>query len=426
VDFFVLQDADGIRDLGCGEHAIVEAKKVLDALEDVRLIVDDEADVVASVKDLLRLEYRVLGATRASEGLALLDTEKVDVVMTDQRMPEMTGVELLERAREKHPDAMRLLFTGYADVRAVIDAINRGSVYRYITKPWDPDELVAIIREACERHDLIADRRRLIDELQAKNTDLESANAELKRADQLKNAFIRVASHELRTPLTILMGISDLALRLGNAAEPLAEWIGRIYGASRRLQHLVDQLVVMLGAGQFERKVERQTADLARLVRKAADDVRPFLEIRRQSLTVDVPEDAAAPATVDVDEEKIRDCVNHLLLNAIKFTPDGGRIAVSARREPDGSAEIRVTDTGVGIEPGALSRVFDRFFTEFDVSHHSSGHFEHGKKGIGLGLSVVKAFVEMHGGTVTADSEVGKGTTFTIRLPAAAASGKES
>src|SRR5688572_9331906 len=101
------------------------------------LVVDDEADVVASVKDLLRLEYKVLGATRAADGLALLEQngDGVHVVMTDQRMPEISGVELLTRVRERWPDAIRLLFTGYADIRAVVDAINQGNVYRYITKP---------------------------------------------------------------------------------------------------------------------------------------------------------------------------------------------------------------------------------------------------------------------------------------------------
>src|SRR4051794_31624434 len=149
------------------------------------LVVDDEIDVVASVKDLLRLDYKVLGATRAADGLAILDREPVHVVMTDQRMPEITGVQLLEKVRDKHPDAMRLLFTGYADVRAVVDAINRGNVYRYITKPWDPDELMAIIREACDRYDLIEERRQLVEELKAKNAELEQANLELKRSDQL-------------------------------------------------------------------------------------------------------------------------------------------------------------------------------------------------------------------------------------------------
>src|SRR3989440_5010897 len=143
------------------------------------LVVDDESDVVASVKDLLRLDYKVLGATRAAEGLAMLDREPVHVVMTDQRMPDITGVELLQQVREKHPDAMRLLFTGYADIRAVIDAINRGNVYRYIAKPWDPEELQAVVRDAVERHDLIAERQRLIAALQQANEELGRVNAEL-------------------------------------------------------------------------------------------------------------------------------------------------------------------------------------------------------------------------------------------------------
>src|SRR5271155_4440877 len=111
------------------------------------LVVDDEPDVVKSVQDLLRLDYRVLGATRASDAMELMRREEIHLVMTDQRMPEMTGVEFLRKVRGEYPEAVRLLFTGYADIRAVIDAINQGNVYRYITKPWDPEELQSLIRE---------------------------------------------------------------------------------------------------------------------------------------------------------------------------------------------------------------------------------------------------------------------------------------
>jgi signal transduction histidine kinase len=150
-------------------------------------------------------------------------------------------------------------------------------------------------------------------------------------------------------------------------------------------------------------------------VRRAIEDVRPFAEIRGQTLNVDVP---AEPTVTEVDESKIRDSVNHLLLNAIKFTPDNGSITARAARDgADGGAIIQVSDTGCGIDPEAVRHVFDRFFTEFDVSRHSSGHFEYGKKGLGLGLSVVKSFVEMHGGRVDVESKLNQGTTFTIRLP---------
>src|SRR4051794_32129113 len=239
----------------------------------VLLVVDDEPDVVQSVRDLLRREYQVYGATSAGQGMEVLHDREVHLVMADRRMPGTTGVEFLARVRREHPDAVRLLFTGYADVKAVIDAINEGYVYRYLTKPWDPGELEAVLRQAGEHYDLLAERRRLL-------ADLRARNEELRQANELKEAFIRVASHELRTPLTILLGLPELALRtpgLGPAAEG---YFQRIHKAGLRLHRLVEQLIKMLQAGQFERPLERRPTDLAALVREAADDVRPFVQQR--------------------------------------------------------------------------------------------------------------------------------------------------
>jgi signal transduction histidine kinase len=378
------------------------------------LVVDDEPDVVQSVQDLLRLDYRVLGTTHAREALQILKEEEVHIIMTDQRMPEMTGVELLRQIRGEHPDAIRLLFTGYADIKAVIDAINHGNVYRYISKPWDPDELQTIIRQAAQQYDLIVERKRLLAELQIKNRELASANAELLQANELKEAFIRVASHELRTPLTILFGLVQLALRTPGLGPPIREWLSRMQAACERLNRLVDQLIKMLSARQFDRPLERRPTDLAALVNQTAQDVRPFLEQRRQELSLDLAPDLG---TLAVEPDKMRDSLDNLLLNAIKFTPDGGRIQVGAKRKTDGGVEIRVTDSGVGIDAASLPHLFKTFFTELDVTRHSSGHFEFGRRGLGLGLSMVKAFVEMHGGNVAVTSEPGKGSSFVLTLP---------
>lgn len=372
------------------------------------LVVDDEPDVVQSVQGLLRLEFRVLGATRAREGLEILQREEVHVVMSDQRMPEMTGVEFLSRVKGEHFDAIRLLFTGYADIRAVIDAINQGNVFRYITKPWDPDELQSIIRQATQQYDLLVERKRLLAELQVKNRELEKAN-------ELKAAFIRVASHELRTPLTILCGLSELALMTPNVPEPLLEWLRSIDQAGRRLNRLTNQMLKMLQAGQFERPLRRQPTDLAALIRQAVDDVKPFTKQRQQELALDL---APNLGSLDIEAEMIRDSIDHLLLNAVKFTPDRGQIHVSARRTVTGDAEIAVRDEGIGIEAASLAHVFDSFFTEFNVSRHSSGHYEFNRRGLGLGLALVKAFVEIHGGRVAVTSTPGQGTTFTVTLPA--------
>jgi signal transduction histidine kinase len=380
------------------------------------LVVDDEPDVVKSVQDLLRYDYKVLGATSAAEGLKVLEGNEVHVVMTDQRMPETTGVEFLTHIRGEHPDAIRLLFTGYADIRAVIEAINQGNVFRYLTKPWDPDELQAVIRQGCERYDMIVERKHLMGELREKNEELQRTNDELVKSNQLKQAFIQVASHELRTPLTILLGLSRLATKSPQLNEPVKGWVERIEGAGKRLQLLVDQIISMLVAGKFEAVCQPTETDLAKLFNNSADDVRPFTELRGQKLDLDLSPDLGSMA---IEAPRIRDAINHLLLNAIKFTPDGGRIGLAASRTGDGGVMVRVSDTGAGIPPDEREKLFTPFFTGFDVSKHSSGHFEHGRKGLGLGLSVVKAFIEMHGGRIDVDSEVGKGTTFTVTLPPA-------
>lgn len=379
------------------------------------LVVDDEPDLVHSVQDLLRFEYRVLGATRAAEGLKIMESEQVQVVMTDQRMPEMTGVEFLRRLRESHPDAIRLLFTAYADIKAVTDAINQGSVYRYITKPFEPQELLATLRQAVEHYDLLAERKRLLGELQEKNQQLEGANQELRQANELKKAFIKVASHELRTPLTIVLGMADLARRTPDVPAPVNHWLERIYVGSVRLNERIDLMIKMLLGDHFERLLVRKEVDVGELFRGVAAEMATFTEQRRQHLEVESP---APPLTISVEEDKLRDSIFQLLVNAIKFTPDGGTIRLSAARRADGGTELRVADTGVGIDPASLARIFDPFFTRFDVSKHSSGIFEFDRRGLGLGLSVAKAFVEMHGGQIHAASELGKGSTFTIVLPA--------
>lgn len=371
------------------------------------LVVDDEAEVVNSLQDLLRFDYRVLGACRASEGLKLVQNEEVHIVMSDQRMPEMSGIEFLQQLRDLHPDIVRLLFTGYADIKAVIDAINQGSVFRYITKPWDVDELLTVLRQAGERYDMVQERKSLLAELQEKNRQLVAANA-------LKEAFIKVASHELRTPLTIIMGLTELAQLTPGADEQHQRWLDDIHKGSMRLSRLIDQMIKLLMAGRFERPLNRVEASLADLMRQAAGDVAAFVARRKQTLEVDAPADLGVVA---VEPDKLRDSMAHLLLNAVKFTPDGGRISLSGRSFPDGGVEIRVSDTGIGLDKQSLSRLFEPFFTGFDVSRHSSGVFEFDRRGLGLGLSLVKAFVEMHGGRVSAQSEQGKGSTFVITLP---------
>jgi formate hydrogenlyase transcriptional activator len=128
----------------------------------VLLVVDDEPAIIRSVQDLLRPEYRVIGAASAEEALALLSRKDVHLLLTDQRMPDMSGVELLRRAHKAHPDVVAMLFTAYADLRTLIEAVNQGHIFRYIPKPWEPEELRAAVRQAAEHYEARTEHGRLL------------------------------------------------------------------------------------------------------------------------------------------------------------------------------------------------------------------------------------------------------------------------
>ena len=117
------------------------------------LIVDDEPDILLSLKGLLRRDFELHTAESGEQALEILRDHSIHVIMTDQRMPGMTGVELMNQAKIAHPEAVRIVFTGYADIKAVVEAINTGGLFRYITKPWDPDELIEVLHEAANRYD---------------------------------------------------------------------------------------------------------------------------------------------------------------------------------------------------------------------------------------------------------------------------------
>jgi response regulator RpfG family c-di-GMP phosphodiesterase len=117
------------------------------------LVVDDEPDVCDSVHDLLRREFRVLKARSAAEGYKLMETNEVHIIMTDQRMPTVSGVELLSKVRLGHPTAVRMLFTGYADLDSIVAAINQGHIYQFLKKPWAPEELERAVREAANEYE---------------------------------------------------------------------------------------------------------------------------------------------------------------------------------------------------------------------------------------------------------------------------------
>ena len=149
------------------------------------LIVDDEPNVCDSVHDLLRREFRVLKANSAEEGYQLMQEEEVHIVMSDQRMPQISGVELLTKVKSRYPHAIRMLFTGFADVESIIAAINQGHVFQFLKKPWQPEELETAVRQAAAEFDRLSqtaeEKERLNSQIDNLQTRVGALEAELRR-----------------------------------------------------------------------------------------------------------------------------------------------------------------------------------------------------------------------------------------------------
>lgn len=161
------------------------------------LLVDDEPEILFSLRGLLRHDFEVHTAAGGAEALAILRQHPIHLIMSDQRMPGMTGVELLRQAQGECPEAIRIIFTGYADIKAVVDGVNQGRIYRYLTKPWDPEELVVVLRQACEHYEQASERQRLLLDLKEHLTRCQTFLASLSPGAAEASALARAGSELL-------------------------------------------------------------------------------------------------------------------------------------------------------------------------------------------------------------------------------------
>ncbi len=246
-------------------------------------------------------------------------------------------------------------------------------------------------------------------ELQEKNRLLEDSFGKLKELDRLKSNFLATMSHELRTPLTSVIGYSEMMLEgLGG---PLTgeqrEYLGIIMEKGENLLQLITSIldITKIEAGRV--RLVFSEVDLGQVMRDAISTVLPHG--RKKGLTLLV-EAAPGLPKVSCDREKLRQCLINLVSNAVKFTPAGGSVTLSAREAPHGRVEVSVVDTGIGIPAEHIARVWDVFYQVDGSSTREYG-------GAGLGLAIVKSFVEAHGGEVRVRSQPSQGSTFSLVLP---------
>lgn len=348
------------------------------------LYIDDEENNLTSFKATFRREYEIYTANSATEGLRILQNIDIPIIIADQKMPNMTGVEFFQSISKTFPDAMRILLTGYTDIDALADAINHGDVYRYIQKPWNDLEIHNSIKNA---HD--AYRGKI--NLRNKVIELEKTNDEL-------NRFIYSISHELRAPLVSVIGIVNL-VKLENMYNSSGEYWSLIETCSNKLDYYIQKTLQYY---KNNKAVEE----------KAEIDFKSLID---ELVAVHSYTDIDTNFTVNVDQKiefkgdlfRIEVILGNLISNAIKYQKIdelNKRVTINVTVKSN-LAEITINDNGMGILNEHLEKIFVQFFKS--KVHHGSG----------LGLFIVKEALNKINGRISVSSTIDSGTTFTITIP---------
>ncbi len=366
----------------------------------VVLYVDDDRANLLAFRAIAEPTYEVVVAKSGDEALQLIvQNPDIAVLMADQRMPGMSGIDLCERVQASHPDIVRMLVTAYSDLQAAIAAINRGHVSRYLHKPWNAEELLVTLRDAVERYRL----KVTVQELQIR----------IAQSERLYALGVLTASigHELRTPLSIVSANVQFARRAlhealsAQAGKPgggsMQEVEAALIDAEEGAQRLIDIADSILLSSRSE-PGDREPVDLSHVLHSVLRLTRSEATHRARLLIAQ-----SAKPRIYGSATRVGQVLLNLVLNALQALPDRPmeRNEVKlALDEKDGRAIVEVADNGVGIEPGNLAHIFDPFFTTK-------------KKGTGLGLAISKQIVEEMGGQIHVESRPGIGTRFRISWP---------
>ncbi len=363
------------------------------------LCVDDEPMLLQGLMTLLGRHFDVTGVTSGSGALRVLTDEgPYAVVISDYAMPGMNGAEFLAQAYAASPDTARILLTGHASLDRVIAVVNQGSVFRILTKPCEPSELMRSVEDALEYTDRTTNERALAQH------KLESMASHLVRAERLASlgTMAGAIGHEINnvlTPLLDAMATIDDCQAQGRL--PQREDI-------RALQVGVEHLIVharnLLQLGRPPRPASRAETDLRASVGDVLGMLRAGGLLRNAQIRIDVPDD---PVWVGVDKTPVDQVIVNLVKNALEaFAGEPApRIEISIARQPP-FAECSISDNASGIAEAALPMLFEPYYTTKPP-----------ERGTGLGLFVVRRIAQDAGGDVAVRSEVGRGTTFVVRLP---------
>ena len=354
------------------------------------LIIDDEEVVLDSCIQILDGSgHMVQTAPNGMAGLKLVDEFNPDLVFIDLKMPGMPGMEVLERVTELDATIVTVVITGFATVGSAVDAMKKGA-YDFLPKPFTPEEFRLITRRSLERRKLILE------------------TIALRREKELmREQFASIVSHELKAPLgAVQQNLFALEFELTdtlNVAQK--EKVQRLKTRIDDMLKLINSWLRVISVDISKLKESFRQISVNLPISKALENVES-LATRKDIEVVTSISDALSP--VQGDELSLSEAFVNILGNAIKYSRDGSNVTVKA--EEDGNEiVVSIKDSGIGIAPDDLPHIFDGFYRG-KGSEVAGGH--------GIGLAVSRQIVEAHNGSIAVDSEMGKGSTFVIRLPA--------
>ncbi len=375
------------------------------------LYVDDEVMSLRNFERAFGDSFRILTAENAQEGLRLLreHREEIGVLMTDERMPGERGVWLLEKARGLEPRILRILVTAYADMQVAISAVNDGSIYKYVTKPWDPPVLHTLLRRALdfylvqrERDKLLGEKLVMLNNMMIADRVVSLGLLAAGMSHHIRNALVAVKTFLELTPLKLKEEGVDV-----DASRHLDFWGHYWRNALAQIERINDMLKDLWAAAERPSAEFSDEVGLSGILKSVVEKLGPKLRELEVTVEVRIPGDLPL---MRVDRKKFERLFELLFEDELVFLPRGSRITVSADvtegrfNEPEIRIEVR--DNGPGLPQESLRTIFD----PFSVRNNSPSEY-------GIRLMACFFIVHYHRGNIVAQSAEGKGTTFTLRLP---------
>ena len=351
------------------------------------LYVDDEENNLISFRASFRNLYQISTAISVAKAEELLKNETFHVILADQRMPLITGVQFFEQIRNKYPDPLRILITGYTDINAAIDAINKGEVFRFLYKPWDPALVESVIMQA---YDIYHTRF----ELKQRNLELEKAYEELDK-------FVYSASHDLRAPLMSVLGITNLAL-METDVPSQNEYLELIRQSVKKLDIFIINIIDYYKNARGQSEIT--TIHFEELINEVRASIQFLPEYGNIRIKCEIKQDVPFMS----DLIKLRMIFNNMITNAVKFqdrSKENSYLNISVDVTAN-MLKLVFEDNGVGIRNEDLERIFKMFYRA-DVSNSGSG----------IGLYIVNEAVKKLEGEIKVSSQFGKGSIFEVLIP---------